>query len=896
MNKNIEYFFKPKSVAVIGASRTPGKIGNVVLANFVREFRGKIYAVNPEKANIYGIETIPSIKAVKEEIDLAVVAVPAQKVPQIVRECGMKKVKAVAIISAGFAEVGNAKLQKELENAANKYPKTAILGPNCVEGKTPVLIANNEHNKFFEMGEFINKYMEKFADKVVDFSGTKILDCNYIDKKLSVASLEGKETKYKKITKLFKRENAEGLRIKIEGNRALVCSPDHPFIVKQKEELVKIPAKKVEIGMEVPIILELPKSKNAIKEIDLVNEIQKLSPQKTEKIRLIINGKHYSFKKAGKKDFEKNKAKVTTLHGRIGLPAILPISEELCKLAGYFIADGNYKANCLQIGFIKDKSAEEELRNYINKVFDSNVDVKKTKEIKFGRRIGKLVFQEIFGIKGHAQNKAIPQFIFSAEKKQITAFLSGLFSGDGGIYEFKNGQKATLYFHSTSEKMINQAMTLLSLLGVGPFYLSKKERKEFKVKGVKWNAQPLFEIRSDSKQAIAALYELGFRFIGKEKENKLEKIVRERFKFKSRIKENIFFRKITSIEKLPQKTTLYDFEVEGTHNFFAGQILTSNCLGVLDTVTGVDMIFLPAEKLGRPGKGKVSFISQSGALGSAILDWDAMKGYGINKFVSYGNALKTDETDLLEYLGEDSSTKVIVMYVEGVKNGRKFFETAKKVGEKKPVIAIKGGLSEKGKKATLSHTASLAGDAKVFQAALKQAGIVKAKTMEEVFDFARVFSTEPKMKGKKVQILTNGGGYGVLAADAVEEQGLEFAEMKEETKNAIKSVSPEYLVLGNPTDLIGDADNERFRVSLKACLEDENIDAVLMILLFQVPRIDEKVVEAVKEVAEKRKKPLVIVSAGGSYSEQQRKRLEQYGFSTFSSPFDAAKSLKALNL
>ncbi len=890
----LECFFSPKSVAVIGASRTAGKIGNVILSNFVREFRGKIYAVNPAGGSVFGLPLYPNIKSVKENIDLAIIAIPALAVPKALAECGQKKVPCVTIISAGFHEVGNEKLSRELEKVLKQYPKTKVMGPNCVEGKTPVLITNDAHSKFFEIGELVDYHMAKNAGQVVDSSGTEVLDCGGIGKKLAIASSDGSEPVYKPIRKLFRRKSAEAMRVHIESGKSLVCSPDHPFIVRQNGKLAKIAAKNIRVGMEVPLSLKLPQSTNYTRQIDLIAEFQKLEADKIEKLRLIEEGKYRPFSDTSAY-FKKENARITTKKGRISLPAILQVNEALCKLTGYFLADGNYKRNCLQIGFVKDKTAERELRNYINQVFQSNVDLSKEKEIKFGRRIGKLVFQEVFDIKGHAETKAVPQFVFSSEPKQIAAFLSGLLSGDGGVHIFKKLKKASLYYDTTSEKMANQVMTLLSILGVGPFYFTRKERKNHIVKGKKWNALPLFEIRSDSKQAMAALYNLGFRFIGREKQEKLEKIVKERLNFKSRVKNGRYFRKITSIEKLPQKTTLYDFEVEDTHNFFAGQVLTSNCLGVLDSKSGVDMLFLPTERLERPRKGTTSFISQSGALGSAILDWDAWKGYGINKFVSYGNATALDESDLLEYLSNDSSSKVVVAYVEGVKNGSKFFKACQKIASTKPFICIKGGQSAEGGKAATSHTASMAGNASVYRGVFQQTNVVEAHSMEEVFDCARIFSTEPASRGNKVQIITDGGGHGVLAADAIAEAGLKLAQMKAENIELVKKVSPSYAVLKNPMDLTGDADNARYKAAIEATLKDENVDMVLLIVLFQVPALDEKIVQELTVLLKNRSKPVAVVSAGGKFSETQRQALEDNGISTFTSPEAAVKSLKALH-
>lgn len=324
------------------------------------------------------------------------------------------------------------------------------------------------------------------------------------------------------------------------------------------------------------------------------------------------------------------------------------------------------------------------------------------------------------------------------------------------------------------------------------------------------------------------------------------------------------------------------------------RVIGPNVLGVLHLKTGVDALFNPPYRSPRPPYGGISFISQSGALGAAILDWAGARGYGINKFVSYGNAMDVDEADLLEYLGQDRETRVIVMYIEGVREGRKFFETAKKVAGKKPVIMIKGGVTEEAAKSTQSHTGSLAGNVEVYEALIKQAGIIRARNMKEVFDFAKIFSNEPLPQGKRVQIITNGGGYGVLSTDAVLLSGLKLARMKNKTKKKIQAASPKYSVIENPCDLTGDADNERYRVAITNCLKDENIDSIILVVLFQVPTLRKGIDEMMVRLLKNRKKPVAIMSAGGNLAARHKKYLEKHGLTTFASPFVAANALKAL--
>jgi acyl-CoA synthetase (NDP forming) len=242
----------------------------------------------------------------------------------------------------------------------------------------------------------------------------------------------------------------------------------------------------------------------------------------------------------------------------------------------------------------------------------------------------------------------------------------------------------------------------------------------------------------------------------------------------------------------------------------------------------------------------------------------------------------------------DRETKVICIYLEGVRNGKKFFAAAKKYAHVKPIVIIKGGMSEAGSRATASHTGSLAGSSKVFEAVVKQTGLILATNMREVFDFARVLASEPLPKGNKVQIITNGGGYGVLTADAISQTSLRLAEMQEQYRKPIIKASPSYAVIKNPMDLTGDADNARFMVAVENAMLDPNVDSLIVILLFQVPTLDSDIIEGLSELLTKRKKPVLIVSAGGEFAKMHMKLLEKEGINTFEEPVDAANALHAL--
>ncbi len=319
-------------------------------------------------------------------------------------------------------------------------------------------------------------------------------------------------------------------------------------------------------------------------------------------------------------------------------------------------------------------------------------------------------------------------------------------------------------------------------------------------------------------------------------------------------------------------------------------LIGPNCLGVFDAFTKVDSMFLPIKRLERPKQGNISFISQSGALGSAMLDLAAVSGLGFAKFVSYGNAADINENHLLEYLAHDEQTKVICFYVEGLVNGKKFMQSATKV--KKPVIALKGGRSAKGSEAALSHTGSIAGEAGIYSGAFRQTGIIEVDSLEEMFAVAHVFEKlAVKPAGKRVQIITNGGGHGIVTTDALESSSLEFAELSAKTKAKLKKELPPICIVSNPLDVVGDASADRFMLAISACLADQKVDALIVNLLPQTPTVDhEKMAEALEQL--KPAKPVVLVVTGGRFAAQVTKRYNEAGFPVFQYPELAVKAME----
>jgi acetyl coenzyme A synthetase (ADP forming)-like protein len=321
------------------------------------------------------------------------------------------------------------------------------------------------------------------------------------------------------------------------------------------------------------------------------------------------------------------------------------------------------------------------------------------------------------------------------------------------------------------------------------------------------------------------------------------------------------------------------------------RVIGPNCVGIYDAYSQVDTLFLSRERCGRPKKGFISFISQSGAVGSTILDVLYSKDIGISKFISYGNGMDVNEKDLIEFLSKDKTTGVIIAYLEGLKSeGRKFLEVAKKV--KKPIIVLKSGKSKKGSEAAASHTGSLAGSSKIYSAAFKQFNIIEAENWEALLDYAIAFS-QPLPKGNRVAIITDGGGFGVLATDEAERCGMLLPEPSQSLKQRMLKTMPSYVSLHNPIDLTGDADAERYGIALRECLASKEYDAAIVITLFQVPTLDDKVIDYIIQ-AKRFKKPILVCSVGSSFSEERNKKLMQVGIPVYPTPERAVKALNAL--
>jgi len=259
-------------------------------------------------------------------------------------------------------------------------------------------------------------------------------------------------------------------------------------------------------------------------------------------------------------------------------------------------------------------------------------------------------------------------------------------------------------------------------------------------------------------------------------------------------------------------------------------IVGPNCLGAINTDPKVCLNASFARKM--PAEGSIGFVSQSGALCTAVLDYARGKHIGFSKFVSFGNKMDIDEVDLLYYLGDDPATKVILLYLEEIRDGRGLLEAARTVIDKtgKPILAIKSGRTKEGASAAASHTGSLAGSDEVTDAIFRQAGIMRCRTVEELFNNAIALAYQPRPKSNRVAIITNAGGPGVMAADASIDAGLELAEFSASTAEALERALPKTANTKNPVDVIGDARSDRYHAAIGATLEDEAVAGAMVIL------------------------------------------------------------------
>ncbi len=335
------------------------------------------------------------------------------------------------------------------------------------------------------------------------------------------------------------------------------------------------------------------------------------------------------------------------------------------------------------------------------------------------------------------------------------------------------------------------------------------------------------------------------------------------------------------------------------------RVVGPNCLGVINPLPSVSLNASFSARM--PAYGNISFISQSGALCTAVLDFAADRDFGFSKFISIGNKADVDELDLLRYLHDDPNTKVIMIYLEELRRGREFIESAKEITSgyrSTPILAIKSGRTGAGARAAASHTGSLAGSEAIYDAVFKQSGIIRADSIDELFDFANAFAYKSETAlgklrrkvptGNRVAIVTNAGGPGILATDMTMSSGLRLAKFQEETIEALASHLPFTANLHNPVDIIGDATQDRYENALTAVINDKGVDGALVILTPQSMTNVLGTAEAIVRVARRSHKPILCCFMGVIDVSSGVKFLQEHGYPVYRFPENAAKAFGAL--
>ena len=335
-------------------------------------------------------------------------------------------------------------------------------------------------------------------------------------------------------------------------------------------------------------------------------------------------------------------------------------------------------------------------------------------------------------------------------------------------------------------------------------------------------------------------------------------------------------------------------------------VVGPNCLGVINPIADVSLNASFSVRM--PMAGNISFISQSGALCTAILDFAADRDFGFSKFISIGNKADVDEIDLLNYLHTDENTAVIMIYLEELRRGEEFISTVKSItsGNRPiPILVIKSGRTSEGARAAASHTGAMAGSEAVYNAIFKQSGVIRAESIHELFDFANVFTYKQQsplgklrrklLLGKRIAIITNAGGPGIIATDMTISADLELAELSDKTIADLAGYLPSSANLNNPIDVIGDASQDRYESALRVVIGDQGVDGVLVILTPQSMTNARGTAQAIVRVARETRKPIICcfmgvvdVSAGVRY-------LQEQGYPVYQFPEEAAKAMGALH-
>ncbi len=321
------------------------------------------------------------------------------------------------------------------------------------------------------------------------------------------------------------------------------------------------------------------------------------------------------------------------------------------------------------------------------------------------------------------------------------------------------------------------------------------------------------------------------------------------------------------------------------------RLVGPNVVGIMDTHTPVNASFANSFPL----KGEIAFISQSGAMLLAILDWSRSIGLGFSRFISMGNKADLNEVDFIWAAAEDANTKVILCYIEDVADGQRFLQVVSEASKRKPVIILKSGISTAGARAASSHTGALAGSEVAYETAFMQSGVIRAKNMSDLFDLAIAFVNQPIPAGRRIAIVTNSGGPGIIATDSVEEYGMQMASFDKNTVERMRKLLPSEANIYNPVDVLGDARTGRYHDSIQAVLDDENTDCVLVLLAPAAVTEPEKTANVIVELQKKHiEKPVFTAFMGGEGLNEGRRILTSSGLPCFTFPETAVKAFSGM--
>lgn len=337
-------------------------------------------------------------------------------------------------------------------------------------------------------------------------------------------------------------------------------------------------------------------------------------------------------------------------------------------------------------------------------------------------------------------------------------------------------------------------------------------------------------------------------------------------------------------------------KLEATIREVAGRkqirIIGPNCIGVFSSRSRLDTFFQVHERMDRPRNGVIAMLTQSGTVGAAFME--EVGDIGVSKFVSYGNRMDVDEADLLAYWADDPETKVIVCYVEGFQDGRKFISTAQEVTQKKPVVIFKAGRTQQSARASISHTGFFGGRYELCRGAFKQAGLIAVDSFEDLCAAAKALAFQPMARGHRVGMISNGAGTMVQAIDLLPEYDLEMIPLASPAVEKLREVYPPYFVVQNPVDVTGSATSTDYEVGIETLLDDPLVDIIMPWFVFQDTPLDEGIVQVLSDACQRRQKPIVCGAIGGPYTNRMSDLIEAEGVPVYHSVGEWMAAAKAL--